>query len=149
MTCCLLKLCWAVFCLLCNKSCLFWSWIFGTSHLWSWCYCLAASWGCSAKKVFLEISRNSRENTCTRVSSLIKLQAEACKFIKNEPHRCFLVNFAKFLRTPFLSEHLRWLLLIVTIAVLAFIAFNYFLEKLLVRWYVTTGFSEKAWHYSL
>ena len=24
---------------------------------------------------------------------------------------CFLVNFAKFLRTPFLTEHLRWLLL--------------------------------------
>ena len=26
-------------------------------------------------------------------------------------HRCFPVNFAKFLRTPFLSEHLQWLLL--------------------------------------
>ena len=26
-------------------------------------------------------------------------------------HRCFPVNFAKFLRTPFLIEHLRWLLL--------------------------------------
>ena len=26
-------------------------------------------------------------------------------------HRCFPVNFAKFLRTPFLTEHLRWLLL--------------------------------------
>ena len=26
-------------------------------------------------------------------------------------HRCFPVNFAKFLRTPFLKEHLRWLLL--------------------------------------
>ena len=26
-------------------------------------------------------------------------------------HRCFPVNFAIFLRTPFLSEHLRWLLL--------------------------------------
>ena len=25
--------------------------------------------------------------------------------------RCFPVNFAKFLRTPFLTEHLRWLLL--------------------------------------
>ena len=25
--------------------------------------------------------------------------------------RCFPVNFAKFLRTPFLREHLRWLLL--------------------------------------
>ena len=26
-------------------------------------------------------------------------------------HRCFHVNFAKFLRTPFLIEHLQWLLL--------------------------------------
>ena len=28
-------------------------------------------------------------------------------------HRCFPVNFVKFLRTPFLTEHLRWLLLII------------------------------------
>ena len=26
-------------------------------------------------------------------------------------HRCYSVNFAKFLRTPFFIEHLRWLLL--------------------------------------
>ena len=26
-------------------------------------------------------------------------------------YRCFPVNYAKFLRTPFLTEHLRWLLL--------------------------------------
>ena len=26
-------------------------------------------------------------------------------------HRCFHVNFVKFLRTPFLTEHPRWLLL--------------------------------------
>ena len=30
---------------------------------------------CSVKKLFLEISQNSQENTCTRVSFLIKLQA--------------------------------------------------------------------------
>ena len=29
---------------------------------------------CSVKKVFLEISQNSQENTCTRASFLIKLQ---------------------------------------------------------------------------
>ena len=43
------------------------------------------------KKVFLEISQNSRENTCARVS--------------------FPVNFAKFVRTPFFIEHLWWVLL--------------------------------------
>ena len=31
--------------------------------------------GCSVKKVFLEISQNSLENTCGRVSFLIKFQA--------------------------------------------------------------------------
>ena len=40
------------------------------------------------KKVFLEISQNSQENTCARVSFLMKLQA-----------------------TPFFTEHLLWLLL--------------------------------------
>ena len=31
--------------------------------------------GCSIKNMFLEISQNSQENTCARVSILIKLQA--------------------------------------------------------------------------
>ena len=50
---------------------------------------------CSVKKVFLEISKNLQENTCVRVSFLIKLQASGLKFP----------------RTPFPTEHLRWLLL--------------------------------------
>ena len=37
---------------------------------------------CSVKKVFLEISQSSQENTFARVSFLIKLQA--CNFIKKE-----------------------------------------------------------------
>ena len=32
-------------------------------------------------------------------------------------HKCFPVNFAKFLRTPFLKEHLRWLLLFIEDAI--------------------------------
>ena len=40
-------------------------------------------------------------NTCARVSFLIKRLW----------YRCFLGNFAKFLRTPFLTERLRWVLL--------------------------------------
>ena len=35
----------------------------------------AVSQKCSVKKLFLEISQNSQENTCARVSFLIKLQA--------------------------------------------------------------------------
>ena len=42
---------------------------------------------CSVKKVFLKISQNSQENTCARVSFLIKLQArlssEHCEIFKN------------------------------------------------------------------
>ena len=32
---------------------------------------------CSVKKVFLEISQNSQENTCARASVLVKLHAYA------------------------------------------------------------------------
>ena len=50
---------------------------------------------CSVKKVFLEISQNSQENTCAR------------DFIKKSLwHRCFPVNFVKSLRTPFFIKHL-------------------------------------------
>ena len=38
-----------------------------------------------------------------------------CQRKKRLWHRCFRVNFAKFLRTPFLTEHLRWLLLPINI----------------------------------
>ena len=40
---------------------------------------------------------------CLRLATLIK---------KRPWHRCIPVSFAKFLRTPFLTEQLRWLLLI-------------------------------------
>ena len=47
---------------------------------------------CSVQQMFLEISQNSQENTISRVSFLIKLRLW---------HRCFPVNFVKFLK-----EHL-------------------------------------------
>ena len=61
----------------------------------------AVAKSCSIKKAFLKISQNLQEIACARVSFLKKRLW----------HRCFLVNFAKFLRTSFLTEHLRWLLL--------------------------------------
>ena len=63
---------------------------------------------CSINTVFLKISQNSQENTCARVSFLIKLQASqpATLLKKRLWHRCFPVNFAKFLRTTFFIEHL-------------------------------------------
>ena len=57
---------------------------------------------CSVKKVLLEISQNSRENTCARVSPVP--ESQACNVIKNTWHRCFPVNFVKFLRTSFLQN---------------------------------------------
>ena len=62
----------------------------------------AVVWRCSLEMVLLEISQNSLENTCARVSFLIK---------KRLWYRCFAVNFTKFLGTPFFTEHFRWLLL--------------------------------------
>ena len=82
---------------------------------------------CSIKKVFREISQNSQENTCARVSLLIKLQGSDLQLYQKRNsgtrpatllkkrlwHWCFPVNFAKFLRTPFLTKYLWWLLLII------------------------------------
>ena len=56
---------------------------------------------CSVKKLFLETSQNSQENTRARVSL----------FKKRFWHSCFPVKFVKFLRTRFFTEHLWWLLL--------------------------------------
>ena len=67
----------------------------------------------SHSEVFLEISPNSPENTCTRVFFFNKVAGvrPATLFKKRIWHRCCHVNFTKFLRTPFLTEHLLWLLL--------------------------------------
>ena len=51
------------YCFLCNLLC------------WVYYYLEAVDQTCSVKKVSLEISQNSQENTCARVSNLIKLQA--------------------------------------------------------------------------
>ena len=64
---------------------------------------------CSIKKVFLEISQNSQENTYTRVSFLIKLQDSACNFIKKETvAQVFLWILKKNLK---FLKHLQWLFL--------------------------------------
>ena len=57
------------------------------------------------EKDVLEISQNSQENTCVRVSFLIKLQAWPATLLKKRLlRRCFPVNFEKFLRKPFLQN---------------------------------------------
>ena len=54
----------------------------------------------------LEISQNSQENTCARVSFFNKVGSLwlATLLKKRLWHRCFPVNFAKFLRKPFLQN---------------------------------------------
>ena len=59
----------------------------------------AVAWRCSVKKMFLEISQNSQENTFVTL------------FKKRFWHGCFPVNFLKFLRAHFFIEHFQWLLL--------------------------------------
>ena len=68
----------------------------------------ATTEGVLLKKVLLKISQYSQEKSCARVSFLIKLQASLLKkdttlLEKKLWYRCFPVNFAKFLRSPFYS----------------------------------------------
>ena len=50
----------------------------------------------SIKKEFLEILQNSQENTCARVTFLIKLQTSACNFIEKETlAQVFSCEFSK------------------------------------------------------
>ena len=66
---------------------------------------------CSVKKMLVETSKNSQKSTCARVSFLIICLRPVTLLKYRLCERCFPVNFAKFLKTPFLTEHLRWLLL--------------------------------------
>ena len=51
--------------------------------------------------MLLESSQNSQENTCARYSFLLR---PATLLKKSLLHRCFPVNFEKFLKTPFLPN---------------------------------------------
>ena len=52
-----------------------------------------------------QFSQNSQENT--RVSFLINCRSKPVTLLKKKLwHWCFPVNFAKFLRIPFLTEHI-------------------------------------------
>ena len=55
--------------------------------------------------MFLEISQKSQENTCVRTSFLIKLQTEACNFIKKETLAQFSsCEFCKIAKNNFLQN---------------------------------------------
>ena len=59
------------------------------------------------EKVFWEISENSQENICARISFLIKLQADACNHIKKETlTQVFFCEFYEISKNSFFTEHL-------------------------------------------
>ena len=58
----------------------------------------------SFKKVLLKLSQNSQQNTCVRVSFLMK----ACNFIIKETlAQVFFYEFCKIINNIFFTEHLR------------------------------------------
>ena len=59
--------------------------------------------GLLLKGVLRNFAKFTGKHLCLRPATLLKKRAW---------HRCFPVNFAKFPRMPFLTEHLRWLLLL-------------------------------------
>ena len=66
----------------------------------------AATRGALYEKVLLEILQNSQENNCARISFFPEfLNLRPATLLKKRLwHRCFPVNFTKFLRTPFLQS---------------------------------------------
>ena len=77
------------------------------------------------KKLFLEISQNSLENTCARVSFLVKLQVQACNFIKKKLWQVFSCEFYEISKNTF-SYTLATISLLETLP-LIFILINSFL----------------------
>ena len=94
----------------------------------------AVARSCSVKKVLLNISQSSLENTCARISFFNKVAGlrPPTLFKKRlaQVFSCFPVNFAKFLRTPFYIEHLWWMLLQM---VLLYMSKVFFLETLILK----------------
>ena len=64
------------------------------------------------KGVLRNLAKFTGKHLCQSFFFWWSYRPEARALLKKRPwHKCFLVNFAKFLTTPFLTEHLRWLLL--------------------------------------
>ena len=65
----------------------------------------------SSKYVFLKVLQTSQESTCVGISFKNLAGWKLATSSKRLQYGCLPVKFAKFLRTQFLTEHLRWLLL--------------------------------------
>ena len=64
------------------------------------------------KSVFTNFTKLTRKHLCQNLFFNKVESLRPATFLKKKPwYRCFPVNFVKFLRTPFFTEHLWWLLL--------------------------------------
>ena len=62
----------------------------------------------SVKKVFLKILQNSQENTCARVSFLIKLLVWGLQLcLEKTPAQVFSCEFSEISKNTFFTEHLQ------------------------------------------
>ena len=74
---------------------------------------------CSVKKVFLEISQKfTGKHHCHNLLFNKFAGFRSATLLKSFWHRCFPVNFAKLLRTPFFAEHLLCLFLVIFLTLL-------------------------------
>ena len=69
---------------------------------------VTATGGVLLEKLFLKISQNSQENTCARLFFNKVAGLKAATLLKKRLwYRCFPVNFARFLQTPFFKKNHR------------------------------------------
>ena len=61
--------------------------------------------------IYFNFSRRSHRRFSVKKFLAISQHSQKAPVPKRLWHRCFAVNFVKFLRTPFFIKHLRWLLL--------------------------------------
>ena len=67
---------------------------------------------CTVKNMFLEISQNSQERTCARVSFLIQLQSSnLLLYLKKTLAQVFSCQFYEISKNTFFTEHPWWQLL--------------------------------------
>ena len=77
-------------------------------------YAESVIWRCSIyrKGVLRDFTKFTGKHLCQRIFfNKVACLRSATLLKKSLWHRCFPVNFAKFLRTPFFTKHLWWLLL--------------------------------------
>ena len=73
---------------------------------------------CSIKKLLLKILQYSQDNICVGVSFNRVAGLYGCNVVKKRlQHSCFLVNIAKFFRTPILNNIYERLLLKLTLKI--------------------------------